>query len=119
MKNIFIRLGLCLALLVSGGVGCGAQERPDQMFFEVNGCRFEMVHVTGGEFMMGSKVEMSVAQSYKRGGEAVQVESKMTEEAGPMTTLQTIRLEVPMKLAYLRHRLSCHRKDGPWAFPSS
>ena len=85
MKNIFIRLGLCLALLVSGGVGCGAQERPDQMFFEVNGCRFEMVHVTGGEFMMGSKVEMSVAQSYKRGGEAVQVESKMTEEAGPMT----------------------------------
>ena len=51
-RNTFLRIATCVILLLTAGT-VAAQSGRQSLTFVVGDCRFDMVYVQGGSFMMG------------------------------------------------------------------
>lgn len=49
-----------ICFLATTALSVDAQEKSKRLFFNVNGCRFEMVHVEGGSFLMGRNLAIPI-----------------------------------------------------------
>lgn len=54
-----IHMLACICLLMASTLSVKSQEKSQRLFFDVNGCRFEMIYIEGGSFLMGRNLASS------------------------------------------------------------